>query len=102
MSDFITVAKKSEIENGAMKEYRVAGRVITVANVDGVYMAFDGICTHQQCSLAGGFLDGLTVTCYCHGAQFDIQKGDVLAPPAPKPLRIYEVAVEGNDIKIQL
>ena len=102
MPDFITVAKKSEIENGRMKEDRLNGKVITIANIDGEYLAFDGTCTHKQCSLAGGFLDGFTITCYCHGAQFDIQKGDVLAPPATKSLGTYEVAVEGDDIKIQL
>ena len=102
MPDIVTVAKKSEIENGKMKEFRIGDKVITIANVDGEFLAFDGICTHQYCSLAGGFLDGYTLTCYCHGTQFDVKKGDVLAPPATKPIGIYPVRIEGEDLKIRL
>lgn len=78
------------------------GKTIAIANSDGEYFAFDGICTHAQCALAGGFLDGYTLTCYCHGAQFDIATGKVLAPPAPSPVNIYKVKVEGNDILVEL
>ena len=101
MTEPVTVAKTSAIPDGQMKEFRIAGRVITVANVGGEYMAFDGICTHEHCSLAGGFLDGFTLTCYCHGAQFDIRKGDVLAPPAKEPLSVYPVSVDGDNIQVK-
>ncbi len=67
MAEFIKVAQKSNIPSGKMKEYKVNGKVVAVANVDGEYLAFDGVCTHAQCSLAGGYLDGYTLTCYCHG-----------------------------------
>src|SRR3989344_5066562 len=102
MSEFQKVATKSELVPGKMKEYNIAGKTIVVANVDGEYMAFDGICTHAHCSLAGGFLDGYTLTCYCHGGMFDIKSGEVLSPPPVSPINIYPVKVESDDILVEI
>ncbi len=102
MPEFTKVTTTAELPPGKMKEYRVSGKVVVVVNSDGDYFAFDGICTHEHCALAGGFLDGYTLTCYCHGGQFDISTGEVLAPPPPTPLNVYKVKVEGEDIFVEL
>ncbi|OGG16933.1 hypothetical protein A3D77_06020 [Candidatus Gottesmanbacteria bacterium RIFCSPHIGHO2_02_FULL_39_11] len=98
----IKIASLSDLPPGKMKEYRIAGKVIALANCEGEIKAFDGFCTHEKCSLAGGFLDGFTLTCYCHGASFDISTGEVLAPPATSPLKTYPVTLVGQDIMIEL
>lgn len=101
-TNYIKIANKSEVSVGKMKSSNVNGKQITIANVDGEYLAFDDTCTHAQCSLAGGYLDGYTLTCYCHGGQFDISTGKVLAPPPPSPIGTYKVKVEGEDILIEV
>ena len=55
---------------------------IAVANVDGEYFAFDDTCTHQGCSLSTGTLDGMNVTCPCHGSTFNVTNGEVVNGPA--------------------
>ena len=102
MPQFQKIAAKSEIGEGKMKEYQLQGKTITVANWQGEYLAFDGICTHAYCSLAGGFLDGFTVTCYCHGSMFDLKSGEVLSPPATVPVKLYPLKIEGDDILVDL
>jgi 3-phenylpropionate/trans-cinnamate dioxygenase ferredoxin subunit len=102
MNKFIQVAKKTDIPAGKMRECRIGDKTIVVANTEGEYLAFDGLCTHAECPLAGGFLDGYTLTCYCHGAQFDIKTGKVLAPPATVPLNIYKVKTEGEDVFVAI
>lgn len=102
MAKFTKIAKISDIPRGMMKMFSLMGKQITVANTDGEYLAFDDTCTHAQCSLAGGYLDGHAVTCYCHGAQFDVKTGEVLAPPAEKPLNVYNVKVDGEDILVEI
>jgi len=97
---YVKVGTIQDIPDKKMKEYRVNGKVVAVANIKGQFKAFDGFCTHAHCSLAGGFLDGSTLTCYCHGAQFDISNGKVLAPPATTDLNTYPVKLEGNDILV--
>jgi 3-phenylpropionate/trans-cinnamate dioxygenase ferredoxin subunit len=100
--EFVTVIKTSQIPAGGLRAFDVRGTPIAVANVGGTYYAFDDTCTHEHCSLADGDLAETTVTCMCHGAQFDVRTGQVLAPPAPLPVRVYRTRVEGNDLQIEV
>jgi 3-phenylpropionate/trans-cinnamate dioxygenase ferredoxin subunit len=102
-AEFVKVAAKSEIPVGEVRAIEVRGARIAIANVDGTYYAFDDECTHEQCSLgAEGELSGATLTCVCHGAQFDVRTGDVLAPPAIVPVKVYRTRVDGDAVHIEL
>jgi nitrite reductase/ring-hydroxylating ferredoxin subunit len=98
MSEFIRVAKAAELAPGSVLRVDVAGKAIALYNLDGTYYATDDICTHAYASLAEGFLDGATIECPLHGAQFSIKTGEALSPPASEPLATYAVRVEGEDI----
>lgn len=100
--EFVTTLKTSAVPPGAVVAVDVRGKPIAVANVGGTYYAFDDTCTHEECSLADGDLTGTTITCLCHAAEFDVRTGQVLAPPAPAPLNIYRVRVEGDALHIEL
>jgi 3-phenylpropionate/trans-cinnamate dioxygenase ferredoxin subunit len=102
MSELITVGGKDEVPEGEMRQFQVGGEDVAVANVDGELHAFSDVCTHRQCSLAEGDLDGTTVTCACHGSEFDVTTGDVLGGPAVEPVQTFRVTVEGDDLKIGL
>ena len=95
-TEFVTATKTSEIPVGGVTAIDVRGTRIAVANVGGTYYAFDDECTHEQCSLAEyGELAGTTLTCTCHGSEFDVRTGKVLAPPATVPVKVYPVRVAG-------
>jgi len=99
---FIAAIKTADVPVNGMVAVNVNGSRVTVANVQGVYYAFDDECTHEQCSLAEGDLAGTTVTCMCHGAEFDVRSGEVLAPPAVVPVRVYRTRVEGDALHIEI
>lgn len=67
-----------------------------VFNVGGTFCATQAKCTHPQGPLSKGKLDGSTVTCPLHGAQFNVCTGEVLRGPATDPLRTYRVIVDGD------
>jgi nitrite reductase/ring-hydroxylating ferredoxin subunit len=100
MSEFVTVSRVADLAEGQMRAFEVAGRRVTVARVGGTLHAFDDTCTHRQCSLAEGDLDEATVTCPCHGSQFDVSTGAVLNPPATEPVGTYPVRVEGDALQV--
>src|SRR5688572_22418346 len=102
-AEFITIALTPEdVPPGAIAAVDVRGTRIAVANVAGSYYAFDDTCTHAQCSLADGDLAGTTITCMCHGAEFDVRTGEVVAPPAPSPVHAYRVRVEAGALQIEV
>jgi 3-phenylpropionate/trans-cinnamate dioxygenase ferredoxin component len=100
MAEFTTVGRADEVPEGEMRSYQVGGDDVAVANVDGEFHAFSDICTHMQCLLSEGDLDGTTVTCACHGSEFDVTSGDVLGGPATEPVQAYELRVDGDDLQI--
>lgn len=87
--------------DGEMVMVMVDGIEVAVANVGGVLHAFDDTCTHRQCPLSDGELDGRTVICPCHKSRFDLQTGAPLNGPATDPIRIRTVRREGNDLLIE-
>jgi nitrite reductase/ring-hydroxylating ferredoxin subunit len=101
--DTVTTVTASDIPVGSLKAVDVRDTRIAIANVDGTYYAFDEACTHEQCSLVeNGELAGATVTCVCHGSEFDVRTGGVLAPPARVPLKVYPIRVEGDVLQIEV
>ena len=101
MAEFAAVARVGDLVKGEMRAFDVRGTKIAVANVGGVFHAFDDTCTHRQCSLAEGDLEETTVICPCHGSEFDVRSGAVLEGPAREPVEVYEVRVEGEDLEIK-
>jgi 3-phenylpropionate/trans-cinnamate dioxygenase ferredoxin component len=87
---------------GTGKSFIVAGRQIGLYNVDGRVYAIDDICPHAGASLAEGTLQGGTVTCPWHFAEFDVTCGKVLCQPAVEDLEKFSVFVNGNSIEVEL
>jgi nitrite reductase/ring-hydroxylating ferredoxin subunit len=69
---------------------------MAVFNVAGIFCATQAKCTHRGGPLSEGKLEGSTVTCPWHGAQFNVCTGAVLRGPATEPINIYPVMVEGE------
>ncbi len=78
---------------------RVSGSVpIAVFNVDGEVYAVDDTCTHQEASLADGWLEGCHIECPLHESQFDLRTGEPTSPPATRAVRTHRVHIEDGHI----
>ena len=107
MSEFETlvwhsVGPAEDVPDGTLRRVEAAGRAVCLGRVDGGWVAFDDTCTHQECPLSDGELDGTVVVCPCHGSEFDLRTGDVLTPPALDPLLIYETRVSDGVLEVRL
>lgn len=74
-------------------------KVVVTQPAKGVFKAFSAVCTHVGCTcnkIANG-----TINCPCHGAEFKITDGSVVAGPAPSPLPARTISVS-SDGKIML
>jgi nitrite reductase/ring-hydroxylating ferredoxin subunit len=102
MGEFMTVANAADIGENELAAFQVGGERVAIANVGGAFHAFGNTCTHLQCSLAQGELEGTVVTCPCHGSQFDVTSGVVLRGPAQEPVRSYPARVEDDALQVEL
>jgi len=65
---------------------------------DGGFLALYTRCTHLACLVSWEEEDG-RFHCPCHGSQFD-REGDVLNPPAPRPLDRFPIAISARKIEV--
>ena len=94
----IRIGRVHDVAVGQIRTFDANGIRVDVANADGQLYAFDDTCTHRGCSLARGTLSGTTLTCACHGSQFDVTSGAVRRGPALQPVRSWSVRIEGEDL----
>ncbi len=102
MGAFIKVATTGELAPGQGKRVEVQGKRIALFNVDGNYHAIDDTCTHRGGPLSEGELQADVVTCPWHGAQFKVNSGEVLRPPARAGVVSYRTRVNGSDIEVEI
>jgi len=102
MAQFIKVASVDELAAGSAKQVEVNGKSIALFNLDGNYYAIGNDCTHKGGPLAEGYVEGESVTCPWHGAQFNITTGAVIGPPAAQNVAKYNVRVQGNDVEVEV
>ncbi|MEN0134423.1 MAG: bifunctional 3-phenylpropionate/cinnamic acid dioxygenase ferredoxin subunit [Rhodococcus sp. (in: high G+C Gram-positive bacteria)] len=69
---------------------------------DGEVFAVDDTCSHQDASLADGWLEGCEVECPLHASKFNLRTGAVDAPPAKLPVRTHDVVIEDGVIYVEL
>ena len=77
-------------------------RMLVLFLVDGKYYCLDDVCTHDGGPLGEGCLQGTSIACPRHGAQFDIRTGKALTMPATEDTVAHEVKVEGNAVFVRL
>lgn len=102
MSDGILVAKVGEIEEDEALVVPMADTGadddIAVFFAEGEYFAIDDTCTHEQASLAEGWVEGRKVECPLHSANFSLCSGAALCLPATKPVATHKVELRGDEI----
>ncbi len=105
---FVKVASTSELSAGTIKQFDVDGKKILIANANGSFYALDNKCPHIGKPLDKGTLNGCTLTCAYHGAQFDVRDGKNLKDAKLLFLKIscnnaktYGVKVDGSDILVE-
>ena len=79
----------------------MGGRKILVGSFGVTLWAIADLCSHAGCAFStDGEIDGLTAICDCHGSEFDVRSGEVLAPPATEPIWVYRVRVDQDRVEV--
>ncbi|MBI2546923.1 MAG: non-heme iron oxygenase ferredoxin subunit [Candidatus Aenigmarchaeota archaeon] len=102
----VKIGKLSDFTEGKMQKVIVNGKDLLVVNIGGTIYSIDDLCTHEECSLADGFIRGEVVTCPCHLAQFNVKTGKKVANPATgvniADESSFKVKVENNEVFVEV
>jgi Rieske Fe-S protein len=88
----------SAIPVGGGKIFAAQTTVVTQPSA-GEFKVFSAVCTHMGC-IVNQIADG-RIDCPCHGSEYSITDGAVLAGPAPKPLPAKPFKVTGDSIFLE-
>ena len=72
--------------------------VLLIRNTKGEFKALSATCTHLDCTVQYRSDFGL-IWCACHNGKYDLNGRNVSGPP-PRPLDVYEVTFQGDDVMI--
>ena len=87
---------------GAVRVDRDGKPFAVVRAEDGSIHVIDDTCSHAEVSLAEGEVEDCSIECWLHGSRFDLRTGEPLALPAIRPVPVYSVTVEGDDVLVDL
>ncbi len=96
------VARVTDVPPGTGKVVRAGNTVLALFNLGGTFYALDNRCTHVGGPLGEGTVEGTQVTCPWHGSIFEITTGEVVEPPARRPVATFRATVEGDDVLVDL
>jgi 3-phenylpropionate/trans-cinnamate dioxygenase ferredoxin subunit len=75
---------------------------IAVVHLEDGWYAVGDICTHQKISLSEGEVHPEThqIECWKHGSCFSLVDGTPHSLPATRPVPVYEIRLEGDDVMV--
>ena len=95
----VVAATAAGIKNNTGKIFKFGSKpALLVRTADGTFRAFTAVCTHLNCTVQ--YRDDLhQIWCACHNGLYDLEGRNVSGPP-PRPLEVYEVHVQGEDVVV--
>jgi 3-phenylpropionate/trans-cinnamate dioxygenase ferredoxin subunit len=98
----VAVCPLSELARGEARRVALDPPIAVFHTDDGEVYAIDDTCTHQDASLADGWLEGCEIECPLHSSRFDLRTGRVDAPPAKRAIRTHAVTISDGIIHVTL
>jgi 3-phenylpropionate/trans-cinnamate dioxygenase ferredoxin component len=116
MVELMEICKTNELNDGEMKKIVFGDIELLIARINGEFFAVENKCPHMGGDLSQGILDGTVITCPVHHSQFDLTNGQVIRWTdfsgikagisklfkSPKPLKIYELEIEGDHLFLKI
>ena len=95
---------RDELNSGEARRFDVAGHRIALVRIGDDFYAIGDRCSHADYSLSEGevFEDDLEIECWKHGSAFSLTTGEPQSLPAVKPVPVYDVRIEGDDVMVVL
>jgi len=96
------VCRQEDLPEGKPLLVRAGEDDVCLVLLEGTVYAIGDKCTHYECPLNEGLVDGGVVTCKCHDARFDMRTGRALSAPALNDLPVFPVRVDAGDVLVGL
>ena len=100
----VRVCSTTDVKPGAAARFDVNGQRLCVVRIDDDWYVIGDRCSHADYSLSEGDVweDEREIECPKHGSTFSLETGEPLSLPATKPVPVYSVRVDGDDVIVTI
>jgi 3-phenylpropionate/trans-cinnamate dioxygenase ferredoxin subunit len=104
VGDVVRLCGRDELDAGSVRRFDVGAHRIALVRIEDEFYALGDTCSHEDYSLSEGqvFEEECELECWKHGSTFDLRTGEPCSLPATKPVPVYVVRVEGDDVMVEL
>jgi 3-phenylpropionate/trans-cinnamate dioxygenase ferredoxin subunit len=104
MGERVVLMRRDDLASGEVCRFDLGDHRIAVVRIEDDFYAIGDRCSHEDYSLSEGevWADECELECPQHGSTFDLRTGEACSLPATKPVPVYEVEVEGDDVAVVL
>jgi 3-phenylpropionate/trans-cinnamate dioxygenase ferredoxin subunit len=104
MSSTQRICGREDLKVGEARRFVVEDQPICLVRTGDGFKAIGDTCSHADYSLAEGEvdLDFCEIECWKHGSMFSLETGEPTTLPATRPVPVYEVTVDGDDVSVVL
>jgi 3-phenylpropionate/trans-cinnamate dioxygenase ferredoxin subunit len=96
----VRLCRVEELDDCSAKRFVVGRHRIALVRIHEDFYAIGDTCSHADVSLSEGdvLCDEYEIECWKHGSTFDLKTGEPQSLPATKPVPVYSVSVEGDEV----
>ena len=93
---------RSAVAPGAALKIDAGPTGVCLVRIDDDFYAIGDRCSHADVSLCEGDIDSQerSIECWKHGSAFSLLDGSPQSLPATRPVPVYRVAVDGDDVVV--
>ena len=104
MGEAVVVCRRDELASGEARRFDIGEHRVCVVRIEDDFYAIGDRCSHEDFSLAEGevWADECELECSKHGSTFDLRTGEPRSLPATRPVPVYEVVVDGDDVTVEV
>ncbi|GAB7180442.1 bifunctional 3-phenylpropionate/cinnamic acid dioxygenase ferredoxin subunit [Kitasatospora sp. Ki12] len=99
---FLRACALSDLQEDVPKRVDLNGVPVSVVRTDEGVFAINDICSHANVALSEGEVEDCMIECWLHGSSFDLRTGKPSGLPATKPVAVYPVKIEGDDVLVSV
>lgn len=92
-----------DVEPNSARRFVVDGTAIALVRIDDDFYAIGDRCSHADVSLSEGEVDpgDRHIECWKHGSRFSLETGEPDTLPATRPVPVYAVRIDGDDVHVE-
>ena len=98
MSEAVHIAPLEAFPEGRGMRIEFGEHRVAMFRIEDRIYAIGDRCSHAEASLAEGELFDYDVECPRHGSEFDVRTGEPDSLPATRPVPVYTVSVEDDEV----